>query len=54
MSKRQPWRQTLVPDRRTALVAGYAALTLGSILLWDAYEARGKARPFLTKFLPGA
>jgi len=54
VSKRQPWRPGIIPDRRTALVGGYALITLGSMLLWDAYEARGKARPFLTKFLPGA
>lgn len=46
--------KALVKDRRTALLGGYAFITLGSMLLWDAYEARGKARPFLTKFLPGA
>lgn len=43
----------LVKDRQLALYGGYAAITLGSLLLWDAYEGRGKNRPFLTKFLPG-
>lgn len=43
-----------VKDRRTALLGGYGFIVLGSALLWDAYEARGKARPFFTKFLPGA
>lgn len=44
----------IVKDRRTALLAGYGFITIGSMLLWDAYEARGKARPFFTKLLPGA
>lgn len=53
MAKPTPLRG-MVRDRRTALVGGYVLITVGSMLLWDAYEARGKARPFLTKLLPGA
>lgn len=41
-----------VKDRTTALYGGIAALVLGSLLLWDAYENRGKGRPFALKFLP--
>lgn len=43
-----------VKDRRAALLGGYGGIIVGSLLLWDAYEGRGKARPFLTKLLPGA
>ncbi len=47
--RRRPW----IADRRTALYGGMAAYVIGSLLLWDAYENRGKPRPFATKFLPG-
>jgi hypothetical protein len=43
-----------VRDRRLALWGGVALLTVGSLLLHDAFEGRGKSRPWLTKFLPGA
>lgn len=43
----------VVPDRRTALLAGIGCLTLGAWLLYDAFEARGRTRPFLMRFLPG-
>lgn len=49
MSRRRPF----IPDRTTALVVGYAGVFLGALALWDAYEGRGKTRPFLTKLLPG-
>lgn len=44
----------VVPDRRTALLAGVGFLALGSWLLFDAYERRGKSRPWWTRMLPGA
>lgn len=47
-------RRPVVPDRRTAMLAGFGFVTLGAWLLYDAYEARGRQRPFLTRFLPGA
>lgn len=47
-------RGPLIPDRRAALVLGYGGILVGALALWDAYEVRGKRRPFLTKFLPGA
>jgi hypothetical protein len=47
-------RKPIVPDRRTAIVLGLGAYLLGSLLLWDAYENRGRSRPFATRFLPGA
>ena len=41
-------------DRQLALYGGIAAITLGSWLLYQAYEARGVQRPFAIRFLPGA
>jgi hypothetical protein len=49
MAKKKP----VVKDRRVALYGGIAAIILGSALLYDAYENRGKSRPFATKLLPG-
>jgi len=46
-------RKPLVADRRTALVLGLAAYALGTLMLWDAYEHRGKDRPFLFRFVSG-
>lgn len=51
MPKPTPMR-ALIKDRRTLLIGGYAFTVLGSMLLWDAYEATGKARPLLARFLP--
>lgn len=45
-------RRPLVRDRRTALMLGVAAYVAGFVLLYDAYEHRGKGRPLWTKFLP--
>jgi hypothetical protein len=47
-------RTPVIKDRQVALYAGIAALCLGSWLLYDAYEARGRQRPFAARFLPGA
>jgi hypothetical protein len=44
----------LVRDRSTALLGGIVLLVAGSALLYDAYEGRGRQRPFIAKFLPGA
>ena len=43
----------VVPDRRTAQMAGVAFVCVGAYLLYDAYEARGRSRPFWTRLLPG-
>jgi hypothetical protein len=45
--------RVVVKDRRLAQYGGYAAVVLGSWLLWQAYEARGRGRPFAAKLLPG-
>lgn len=46
-------RGPVIRDRRTALVIGYGGILVGAWALWDAYERRGKRRPFATKLLPG-
>lgn len=45
---RKPW----VADRRLAQWGGYTAVIVGALLLWDAYENRGRKRPLGSKFLP--
>jgi hypothetical protein len=50
MARRKPYFR----NRRTALYLGVAAYVAGSMLLWDAYENRGRQRPYVTKLLPGA
>ena len=47
-------RRPYIKDRRCALLLGYGGILVGALALWDAYEQRGRRRPFLTKFLPGA
>jgi hypothetical protein len=46
-------RKPMVKDRRVALWGGVAAIFLGSFLLYDAYECRGRPRPFAARLLPG-
>jgi hypothetical protein len=48
-----PYRR-LVRDRRTEVWLGVAAYVLGSWLLWDAYEGRGRSKPWAARWLPGA
>lgn len=48
MAKRTP----LIKNRHHALVLGYAGVIIGAVALYDAYEKRGKERPFITRFLP--
>lgn len=47
-------RKPVVRDRDAALWGGVLAIVVGSYLLYDAFEARGRPRPFVTKLLPGA
>lgn len=46
-------RGPFIRNRSHALILGYAGILGGALALWDAYEGRGRRRPFLTKFLPG-
>jgi hypothetical protein len=46
-------RRLLVRDRTNALWLGYGALVVGSYLLYEAYEKRGKGRPWWSKLAPG-
>ena len=49
MSGRKAW----VKNPKTALWAGIGFYLAGSILLYDAFERRGRDRPFGLRFLPG-
>ena len=40
-------------DRRTALLVGYGLGLAAILVLRDAYEHRGKPRPFWSTFMPG-
>ena len=46
-------RVPIVRDRQLGIWLGVALFSVGAVLLWDAYEGRGKSRPFALKFLPG-
>lgn len=46
-------KRPLVKDRRAAQWAGYAFVALGSLLLYDAYERRGRSRPWASRLAPG-
>ncbi len=46
-------RGPVIRDRRAALVIGYGGILIGAWALWEAYEKRGRRRPFVTKLLPG-
>lgn len=50
MATRKPW----IKDRQTAVIVGIGLYLAGSIVLYDAYEHRGRGRPFGLRFLPGA
>lgn len=41
-----------IPDRRTAQLGGVLLVCLGSWMLYDAYEGRGRSRPFMLRLLP--
>lgn len=47
-------KSLLIRDPHLAIVVGVGLYLAGSICLWDAYEHRGKGRPFAMRFLPGA
>lgn len=43
----------LIRDRRTELLLGAVGIVAGSALLYDAYENRGRHRPWWLRWLPG-
>lgn len=43
----------IVPDRQAAQLLGVTFVCVGAWLLYDAYDARGRQRPFWLKLLPG-
>lgn len=45
--------KVVVRDRSKALWLGYGMVAVGTLLLWDAYDNRGRSKPFLAKFVPG-
>jgi hypothetical protein len=45
-------RPRQLADRRVELGAGIVLFALSTWLIWDAYEGRGRPRPFLAKLLP--
>ena len=45
-------RQPIVRDPRQAKLMGVLFVCVGSYLLYDAYEARGRQRPFVARLLP--
>lgn len=47
-------RTHLFRKANTAAAVGIVLLVAGAYLLHDAYDARGRSRPFLMKFVPGA
>jgi|GraSoiStandDraft_14_1057315.scaffolds.fasta_scaffold15805_4 hypothetical protein len=48
MARKRP----LIPNRRHALALGWLGLLVGAVGMYDAYERRGKDRPFAYRFLP--
>lgn len=43
-----------IKNRKVAQYGGYGLILAGSAMLYDAYENRGRRRPFISKFVPGA
>ena len=46
-------RKMLFGSRRMALWVGYTGVLVGSYALYEAYDKRGRNRPFVSRFLPG-
>ncbi|MDO8107154.1 hypothetical protein Q6348_08085 [Isoptericola sp. b441] len=47
-------RRHPIRSQQVTVVAATAMLFAGSWLLWDAYERRGRFRPWFTRMIPGA
>jgi hypothetical protein len=43
----------LVKDQAQAKWLGLAMVGLGSYLIYEAYDKRGRTKPFWTRFVPG-
>lgn len=43
-------RSALIADYRTEVYLGLALTLAGGYLLWDAFEGRGRRRPFALRF----
>lgn len=46
-------RRPLIADQGSAVLAGVACYVLAAYLLWDAFEGRGRHRPFASRVLSG-
>lgn len=49
-----PAHRPVIANRSVAQAAGIGALVVGSLLLYDAYERRGRQRPWVMRLLPGS
>lgn len=45
-------RPAIIADRHSELILGIGMFVLASWLIYDAYEGRGRDRPFIAHFLP--
>lgn len=48
-----PRRSPVIRDHRTAVAVGLGLLIAGLAVLYDAYEGRGRARPFWMRLFSG-
>lgn len=44
-------RPAVFRDRKVELATGLGLWVVATYLIWDAYEGRGRSRPFATRFL---
>jgi hypothetical protein len=47
-------RRPFIADRRSAMLLGMVAYGVAAIVFWDAFEGRGRHRPFWTRFVGAA
>lgn len=45
-------RPALLRDRNSEIILGAALFLASAWLIWDAYEGRGRTRPFAARILP--
>jgi hypothetical protein len=46
-------KKVLVRDPKKGALVGGAFAIVGAYLIYDAYDKRGRSKPFLLKWLPG-